>query len=119
LTFIPHSNRDLFYLRLLLNVQVGCRSYDDLRRVNGHLYDSYREACGALRLLEDDREFIGAINEVGVLASGMALRRMYAKLLLSSSMSDPLNVWEHVWQLLSDDIVLHKRRLLNNPGECV
>jgi hypothetical protein len=116
LTFIPHSNRDLFYLRLLSNVQVGCKSYDDLRRVNGHVYDSYREACGALRLLEDDREFIGAINEVGVLASGMALRRMYAKLLLSSSMSDPLNVWEHVWQLLSDDIVLHKRRLLKNPG---
>jgi hypothetical protein len=101
---------------LLSNVQVGCKSYDDLRRVNGHVYDSYREACGALCLLEDDREFIGAINEVGVLASGMALRRMYAKLLLSSSMSDPLNVWEHVWQLLSDDIVLRKRRLLKNPG---
>jgi hypothetical protein len=101
---------------LLLNVQVGCTSYDDLRTVNGHVYDSYREACGALHLLEDDREFIGAINEVGVLASGMSLRRMYAELLMSGSMSDPLNVWEQVWQLLTDDIVLNKRRLLNNPG---
>jgi hypothetical protein len=68
-------------------------------------------------LLEDNREFVGAITEVGVLASGMSLRRMYAKLLLSSSMSDPLNVWDQVWQLLTDDIILHKRKLLKNPGK--
>jgi hypothetical protein len=92
LTFIPHANRELFYIRLLLNVQVGCTSYEDLRTVNSRVYDSYREACGALHLLEDDREFISAINEVAELGSSVSLRRMFAKLLMSNSMSDPLNV---------------------------
>jgi hypothetical protein len=108
LSFIPHSSRELYYLRLLLNVQVGCTSYEDLRTVNGQVYDSFREACAALHLLEDDREFIDAIKEVVVLGSGIYLRRMFAKLLMSNSMSDPVNIWEHVWEILADDIVYHK-----------
>jgi hypothetical protein len=116
LSFVPHSSSELYYLRLLLNVQVGCTSYEDLRTVNGQVYDSFREACAALHLLEDDREFIDAIKEVVVLGSGIYLRRMFAKLLMSNSMSDPLNVWNNVWEILVDDIVYRKRRLLNNPG---
>jgi hypothetical protein len=117
LTFIPHSNRDLFYLRLLLNVQAGCRSYEDLKIVNGCVYDSFREACGALRLLEDDREFIDSILEVAFLGSGVSFRQMFAKLLMSNSMSDPLNVWNQLSGTLSDGILFKKRRELQNPGE--
>jgi hypothetical protein len=116
LSFVPHSSSELYYLRLLLNVQVGCTSYEDLRTVNGQVYDSFREACAALLLLQDDREFIDAIKEVVVLGSGVYLRRMFAKLLMSNSMSDPLNVWNKVWEILAEDIVYIKRKLLNNPG---
>jgi hypothetical protein len=87
-----------------------------LRTVNGHVYNSYREACGALRLLEDDKEFINSIIEVSILGSGVSLRRMFAKLLMSNTMSDPLNVWEHVSDLLCDGILYHRRKMLNNPG---
>jgi hypothetical protein len=117
LTFIPHSNRDLFYLRLLLNVQAGCTSYEDLKTVHGCVYDSYREACGALRLLEDDREFIDSILEVAFLGSGVSLRQMFAKLLMSNSMSDPLNVWNQLSETLADGILFKKRRELQNPGQ--
>lgn len=116
LTYIPHGNRDLFYLRLLLNVQVGCTSFEDIRTIKGHVYDSYRDACNALRLLEDDREFINAILEVAELGSGVSLRRMFAKLLMSNSMSDPLNVWQQIWETLADGILYQKRRILNDPG---
>jgi hypothetical protein len=116
LTFIPHGNRDLFYLRLLLNVQVGCTSFEDIRTVKGHVYDSYRDACSALKLLEDDREFIDAILEVAELGSGVSIRRMFAELLISNSMSDPLNVWEQLWETLADGILYQKRRILNDPG---
>jgi hypothetical protein len=117
LTFIPHSNRDLFYLRLLLNVQAGCTSYKDLKTVHGCVYDTYREACGALRLLEDDREFIDSILEVAFLGSGVSLRQMFAKLLMSNSMSDPLNVWNQLSDTLADGILFKKRRELQNPGQ--
>jgi hypothetical protein len=117
LTFKPHSNRDLFYLRLLLNVQAGCTSYEDLKTVNGYVYDSYREACGALRLLEDDREFIDSILEVAFLGSCVSLRQMFAKLLMSNFMSDPLNVLNQLSETLSDGILFKKRMELQNPGQ--
>jgi ATP-dependent DNA helicase PIF1 len=100
-----------------LNVQAGCTSYKDLKTVNGHVYDSYREACGALRLLEDDREFIDSILEVAFLGSGVSLRQMFAKLLMSNSMSDPLNAWNQLSETLSDGILFKKRRELQNPGK--
>ncbi|GAU51410.1 hypothetical protein TSUD_413210 [Trifolium subterraneum] len=115
LSYIPHSNRDLFYLRLLLNVQVGCTSYEDLKTVNGNIHDSYRDACGALKLLEDDREFIAAIVEVANLGSGVSIRKMFARLLMSNTMSDPLRVWENLFDVLVEGILYHRRRALNDP----
>jgi hypothetical protein len=90
LSFIPTSNRESYYLRLLLNVQAGCTSFEDIRTVNGHVFDSYREACGELLLLADDREFLDAIDELSILGSGHYLRNVFAMLLLGSSLSDPL-----------------------------
>jgi hypothetical protein len=116
LTFIPNSNRELFYMRLLLNYQVGCTSFEDIRTVKGHTYNSYREACGALQLLADDREFLDAIDELSILSSGYSLRQVFAMLLLGSSMSDPFNVWEQKWEILADGILYVKRRFLHIPG---
>jgi hypothetical protein len=98
-------------------VQAGCTSYEDLKTVHGCVYDTYREACGALRLLEDDREFIDSILEVAFLGSGVSLRQMFAKLLMSNSMSDPLNVWNQLSDTLADGILFKKRRELQNPGQ--
>jgi hypothetical protein len=116
LTFIPTSNRELFYMRMLLNVQVGCTSFEDIRTVRGHVCDSYREACGELGLLADDREFLDAIDELSILGSGRYLINVFAMLLLASSMSDPLRVWELKWELLADGILYYKRRILGIPG---
>jgi hypothetical protein len=110
------TDQDIFYLRLLLNVQAGCTSYEDLKTVHGRVYDSFREACVALKLLEDDLEFINAIKEVSELGSGISLRKMFAKLLMSNSMSNPLHVWNEVSEILVDGILYQKRRILNNPG---
>ncbi|XP_045791492.1 ATP-dependent DNA helicase pif1-like [Trifolium pratense] len=102
-------------MRLLLNVQVGCTSFEDIPTVDGHVYDSYREACGALHLLEDDREFIDSIVEVALLGSGFSIRKMFANLLMSNSMSDPFNVWEQLWETFADGILYQKRRELKLP----
>jgi hypothetical protein len=116
LTHIPYCTRELYYMRLLLSVQVGCKSFEDIRTVEGHTYDTYREACGALRLLEDDKEFIDAIVEVALLGSGFSIRKMFANLLMSNSMSDPFKVWENLWETLADGILYERRRMLNIPG---
>ncbi|XP_045820117.1 uncharacterized protein LOC123913423 [Trifolium pratense] len=115
LTYIPHGSRELFYLRLLLTAQVGCTSFEDLRTVNGHVHDSFREACADLRLLEDDQDFINAIVEVANIGSGYSIRKMFSCFLMSNSMSDPFNVWEQLWEILADGILYQKRRELNLP----
>ncbi|XP_045797724.1 uncharacterized protein LOC123891897 [Trifolium pratense] len=114
LTSVPHSSQELYYLRLLLSRQVGCTSYEDIRTVNGVTYDSNREACAAMHLLSDDREFIDAIREVSVLGSGRAIRELFTKYLLGGSLSDPRYVWDQSWEILADGILHSRRRLLNN-----
>ncbi|MCI20248.1 helicase-like protein, partial [Trifolium medium] len=102
-------------MRLLMNKQVGCTSFEDIRTFSGCVYDTYREACDALRLLANDREFIDAIDELSVLGSGFYLRRVFAMMLLAGSMGDPINVWNQKWKILSDGLLYNQRRLLDQP----
>ncbi|PNX74150.1 ATP-dependent DNA helicase PIF1, partial [Trifolium pratense] len=74
-----------------------------------------REACGALHLLDDDLEFIHAINEVALLGSGYSIRQMFADLLMSNTISDPFNVWSELNDVLVDSILFEKRTLLKDP----
>ena len=50
------KQQDLFFLRMLLHHVPGCTSFEYLKTVNGHQFDTFREACLALGLLNDDRE---------------------------------------------------------------
>ena len=47
-------NDECFYLRLLLVNVPGPTSFQFLRKVDGELCATYREACQRLHLLEDD-----------------------------------------------------------------
>jgi hypothetical protein len=80
-------------MRILLTIKRGCTSFRDIRTVDGHVHDTYQDACDALGLLDDDKEFIGAIKEVAELASGKLLRRMFAMLLFMNTMSNLVVVW--------------------------
>ena len=53
LTF-PMSSRELYYLSILVTKVKGLKSYEDIRTVNGITYPSFRDACYALGLLDDD-----------------------------------------------------------------
>nr|XP_025676655.2 uncharacterized protein LOC112776643 [Arachis hypogaea] len=114
--FVPPSSGESYYLRILLNLVKGPTSYEDIRTYNGVVYKSFREACFARGLLDDDREYIEAIEEASIWGSGEYLRNLFATLLFSNSMTRPLYVWEKTWKILSDGILHNRRRLLNHPG---
>ena len=44
-------------------------SFEDIRRVDGVVHTSFKDACYALGLLEDDKEFIDVIVEASSWAS--------------------------------------------------
>ncbi|XP_021985604.1 uncharacterized protein LOC110881748 [Helianthus annuus] len=47
----------------------GPKSYDDIKTVNGHVHDTFRDVCFALGLLDDDKEYIEAIKEANETAT--------------------------------------------------
>ncbi|XP_022041031.1 uncharacterized protein LOC110943602 [Helianthus annuus] len=51
---------EAYYLRILLFKVKGPTSFDDIKTVNGRVYDTFRDACYALGWLDDDSEYIEA-----------------------------------------------------------
>lgn len=116
LHYVSPGTGELFYMRILLTMQKGCTTFENIRTVDGISYSSFQQACYALGLLDDDREYIDGIREASELASGHQLRKLFAMLLLTNTMNNPDVVWKETWKLLADGILYQRRRLLNIPG---
>lgn len=116
--FVAPGSGEKYYLRCLLNIVRGPHSYEEIRCIDGVQYNTFRDACYALGLLADDKEYIDGITEASQWSSTASLRRLFATLLLSGSMSRPEVVWNECWRYLSDDILYRQRTLLLYPGKC-
>jgi hypothetical protein len=114
--FVPPGSGEKFYLRTLLNYVKGPVCYDDIKTVNGVKYKTFKDACFALGLLDDDKEFIDAINQASVWGTASSMRRLFVELLVTNQFSRPEVVFEKVWESLSDDILYRQRRSLRVPG---
>ncbi|XP_076907332.1 uncharacterized protein LOC143563739 [Bidens hawaiensis] len=91
---VSPSLGEAYFLRILLNKVKGPKSFDDIRTVDGQTYPTFRDACYACGLLDDDMEYIEAIKEASASGSGYYLRALFVSMLLSSSLSRPDFVWE-------------------------
>ncbi len=68
--FVSPNAGERYYLRLLLTVAKGPKSFADLRTVNGMEYPSFRAACLARGLLEDDGEWTHCLEEATQMQTG-------------------------------------------------
>ncbi|XP_024634756.1 uncharacterized protein [Medicago truncatula] len=64
--FAPPGSGERFYLRTLLNYIKGLTSFNDIKTVDDVKYNTFKEACFAMGLLDDDKEFIDAIIEASL-----------------------------------------------------
>lgn len=113
---VPASVGEGYFLRILLNKVKGPTSFEDILTVDGKLQNSFRDACYAMGLLDDDSEYIAAIKEAAFVGSGEHLRKLFATLLASNSLSRPDIVWDETWKDLSDDIAYNKKKDLDRQG---
>jgi len=104
-------------MRILLPMQRGCINYDSIKTVNGKIYGNFQDACYALRLLMDDREYIDAIKEANEIGSRNQLRKFFVTLLFTNTMTKPYVIWTATWKLSANGIVYQKRRQLNIPSK--
>jgi hypothetical protein len=104
LHFAPPSSGERLYLRTLLTVVRGARSFEELRSFDGVEYSTYKEACLACGLLEDDQEWRLCLQEAGGIQSGSQLRWLFTTILAFCSPSDPRNLWNLFKHLICDDL---------------
>jgi len=114
--FAPPGSGERFYLRTLLNYVKGPTSYDELKTVDNIKYNTFKEACFARGLLDDDKEFIDAIIEASLWGTGAYLRRMFSTLMVNGQLTRPEVVWNSTSDNLIDDVLYMQRRLLGAPG---
>ncbi|GJQ94768.1 DNA helicase [Tanacetum coccineum] len=104
MSYVHPSAGYLFYQRMLLSHQKGCRSFREIRTVNGVAYPTCRAACEAMGLLGNDNEWETTLEEASLTATPTELRTLLAHILTHCDVSNPLTLWRHTWHLMKDDI---------------
>ncbi|XP_058741706.1 uncharacterized protein LOC131614094 [Vicia villosa] len=77
LIWVPPSTGELYYLRMMLTVAKGPTCYEDIKKVGGIVRHSFRDACFEMGFLNDDKEYVVAINEAKDWGSGHFLRKLF------------------------------------------
>ncbi|XP_052171592.1 uncharacterized protein LOC127787570 [Diospyros lotus] len=117
--FASHNCGERFYLRLLLTVVKGPKSFRSLRTIDNVVHDTFKLACVARGLLEDDEEWIQCLKEAAVMKTGYQLRRLFSIILTQCSPLNPCALWNQFSMHICDDLA-HKIRTLfaiSNPTD--
>jgi hypothetical protein len=104
MTFVHPSSGERFYLRTLLTIVKGAKDWDDLKRFDGILYPTYKAACLARGLLEDDGEWNQCLDEAGQMQTGTQLRTLFAVILLHCNPTEPAVLWDRHKTHICDDL---------------
>ncbi|XP_031120423.1 ATP-dependent DNA helicase PIF1-like [Ipomoea triloba] len=70
-------------------------------------------------MLDDDREYIDAINEASHWSTANSMRKLFVILLTANLVNRPENVWNHVWHHLCEDVQFNKRKMLKDMDLCL
>ena len=107
LVWTPVRNTELQCLRIILTRKAGATSFEDLRTENGVVYNSFRETCDAMGLLEDGALVRQTMQEVSKsTVSSKAIRFTFAVLLSEFVVSERLGT--ELWEA-------HKDRMCAQP----
>ncbi|MEE4247716.1 MAG: hypothetical protein V2I33_20120, partial [Kangiellaceae bacterium] len=110
------NNRECFYLRILLHNVVGPTSFQHLKTVEGHVCHTFHEACSRLRLLEDDLHWRAALQDAATVSSPAHLRNLFALMVATCGLSDPLQLWETFKESMAEDILFQARAVALDPN---
>jgi hypothetical protein len=105
---------DCYYVQLLLTEVRGPSSFTAPKTVDGQEL-SFRKACLARGLLENDQNLHLAMEEAGVSQSAPNIRSLLAVILTTCLPSNPCTLWQQFRDLLSEDFLFQHRRNVNNP----
>ncbi|ORY21689.1 hypothetical protein BCR39DRAFT_454557, partial [Naematelia encephala] len=83
-----------YYLCILLYHVSSPKSIQHLRMVNGQPHKTYKSACSALGLLDDDQEFDLCPNEASTFHLAQAMRQLFIALLVHNQPVAPTSLFQ-------------------------
>lgn len=119
--YTVHPNAgDAFYLRTLLHHVPGCElellnvgdeaqrmadqfTLEAFKYVNAVKHESFKAACGARGLLQDDGEWFAVLNDARQTAWPKAIRELYVYVLKYNSPQDPTKLFDEFCAAMGDD----------------
>ena len=113
------ASGERYFVRLLLTVVRGARSWDELRSFEGELYPSFKLACEARGLLHNDGYWEHALAEAGEIASGRQLRSLFVMGVTMDSVTNPVRLWELYCNTLCDDLLRRLPEQFRYPPDMV
>ena len=105
---IHTSKGELFYLRMLLsdttfNHSAGKTSFNDLRTVNDVEYESYKDACRALGLLQDDILWHSVMEDAKLEKLPKQMREFLVIIMTFTDITDPKRLLDVYHEDMSED----------------
>ena len=102
------STGELLYLRMLLcdttfNHSARKKSFVDLRTVDGVEYDTYKETCRALGLLEVDQLWRSVMEDASFQQLPKQMRALFIMIMMETELSDPKDLLESFHESMSED----------------
>ena len=85
-------------------MQIGTTSFKHLQMVGKTLHTSFRHACVALGLLQDDCKWIQCFEEAILFATGGILRTLFATAVIHSDVVDAAKIWHRFKLHLCDNL---------------
>ena len=94
---------------------IGATSFQDLRTINGQVYETYKDTCETRGLLEDDGEWLQCLREAALMQTGSQLRNLFIIILLHCAPVRPGHLWEQTKMHLCDDLQYQLIHRLHMP----
>ena len=93
-----------YYLRLPLTVVRNTSSCEDLRTADGIHWKTFKRACIALPLLEDNGEWIAMFRDAQEFMTGSAFRHLFALALQHTTITNLLAIWGEFRESFCNDL---------------
>ena len=104
MAYVTPTAGEKFYLRTLLMVVRGPKSFDDHKTVNGIHCEMFQSACLHRGLLEDDGELCMCLQDAADIQAGSQLRHLFVTIPLFSTPAEPRQLWFEFHHLICDDL---------------
>ena len=105
---ISPTDEELFCLRMLCCHVKGATSFEDMRTTgkgtpDEAIHATFKEACKAWGLLDDDGEWQRCMEDAKITASPKQIRQLFANILAFNNIIDPVALWEEFKEAMAED----------------